>query len=118
MEVDLAIRDASGKIRTQRVAWLPKRASDGPGLAGVIIHTRPEVVQWISGDILKRVLMELQREHAIGHFLNPDKGTISIVLNPANIEHEAIDKLLVILRELEDKIRSLEEALQQVEAAS
>lgn len=118
MEVDLAIRDASGKIRTQRVGWLPKRASDGPHLAGVIIHTRPEVVQWISGDILKRVLTELQREHAIGHFLNPGKGTISIVLNPATVEPEAIDKLLVILRELEDKIRGLEDALQQVEAAS
>lgn len=118
MEVDLAIRDATGKIRTQRVGWLPKRASDGPHLAGVIIHTRPEVVQWISGDILKRVLMELQREHAIGHFLNADKGTISIVLNPATVEPEAIDKLLATLRELEGRIRSLEEALQQVEAAS
>lgn len=118
MEVDLAIRDASGKIRTQRVNWLPKRASDGPHLTGVIIHTRPEVVHWVAGDIIQRTLRELEKQHAIGHWLNADKGTITIALPPPDTR-DTLDmiKLLDTLRVLESKIRNLEEALEAIEPA-
>ncbi|MEW6613354.1 MAG: hypothetical protein ACOY5C_13850 [Pseudomonadota bacterium] len=117
MEVDIAIRDAAGRMQTKRVSWLPKRASDGVHLAGVVIHTRPEVVQWISGDVMQRVLRDLESNYAIGHFLNTQKGTINIAITKlSSTEPAAMNELLATLRVLEDKIRALEEALQSLEA--